>query len=874
MGDPLPPDPYKALGIAKDATTAQIKTAYKKAALKCHPDKAADKNAAADEFHLVNQAYELLADDEKRQKYEDQLRLSQLRREVYGGRPGPAAYASASPGHSRGNSGDHVRPSPFAAQNPRNGGGSIFTPGTSDRLYEERRPRRRSYEEDPGRNSHDSYFAERDDMRASSRKYEGYTASARQPPRSPRATPSPRTDSFKFEKTPPKARERAENKRQRDQEFRRQRKNKYEATAVDVSDEDDYFHASRDRHTEQDNSSRRRDADRSGPVWNDVNWGHDQRSQKYANQESELRAHISSKRVDHSPPPMRRSSTSPPYRSQSFSQQQSQPPPPPSHSPGPVEHVEPEIEVRRSKGSGRPSLFKSKTGSKLKEATSSARRASTGKENSRRSSRPPEIVEERRPPPQIQTSFSSPTEGGKLASMSKRRATAVDDYEDKPQKHPGMTRAETMPIRPGGPDRSSSSRSHLPPHRRSEVIPPPPIHGSSNLRNVDHIDSGYSTSSPSEEPQVELPPKKHVYRYGSSDKEKTTAKSSPYLDGDDDFDGPGFRGPGVVPDIRQPTHSSSRRPFTRSPSPNNNNNDRPERERERDRDQERPRDRESRERPSAHTRTSSSTAANATSKHSGYDAHSRNDRAAGPPPARSASYNYPASRDRERDDSYDRERDRDRDRDRDGRTSGPSSRRPSVSRKNSSTHATNNSNMPQMPRANTMPAPKLDTRGSISGNANANAGGLNVRDERNGMLFNEVPPSTSPVDYYNSSGPESGRERERDREHRDRDRDRDRGEQRKREASDRERERDRSDRYDREREREAAAPRSRRASEDVRAGGGSSSRTARSSSHKMEERQAKDAKRYMSQTAAQDEREMGGSGRARSPRVKGLFGAA
>lgn len=874
MGDPIPPDPYKALGIAKDATTAQVKTAYKKAALRCHPDKALNKSSAAEEFHLINQAYELLIDDEKRQKYEDQLRLSQLRREVYGGRGGGAAgYASASPGHSRGNSGDHARPSAFAAQNPRNGGGAVFTPGTSDRLYEERRPRQRSYDEDAGRNSHDSYFAERDDIRASSRKYDGYTATARQPPRSPRPAPPSRAESFKPEKTPPNTRERAETKRQRDQEFRKQRKSKYEASVADGSDEEDYFHTSKDRYEEQDNYQRRRDAERQEPTWNNVDWDKDPRSQKYANQESELRAHISSKRNDRSPPPLKRSSTSPPYRSQPISQQQSQPPPPPTHSPGPVEHIEPEIEVRRSKGSNRPSLFKSKTASKLKEATSSSKRASTGKENVRRGSRTPEIVEERRPPPQIQTSF---TDDPRLASMSKRRATAatVEDYEEKPQRHPGMARAETMPIRPAATDRNSSSRSQQPSSRRPEVNPHPPTHGPSNLRNVDHIDSGYSTSSPSEEPQAELPPKKQVYRYGSSDKEKSTSKSSPYLDDDYEFDGPGFRGTGLTPDLRQ---SSSRR-VTRSPSPANNERS----ERERDRDQDRPR-----ERPPAHTRTSTSTAANATSKHSGYESHTRTDRAAGPPPARSASYNYPAARDRERDrdDAHDRERDRDRgDRDRDsGRTSGPSARRPSISRRNSSSA---NNTVPTLPRASTMPTstPKLDTRASASG---PSGGGLNVRDERSGgILFNEVLPTTSPVDYRDSSGPESGRERERDRE---RDRDRDRGDRdRERERNrDRDRDRDRSDRAerthtdrsDRERERDrdrdtaAAGTRSRRASEDVRAGGSSSQRVRATA--KVEEMKVKDAKRYMTAQVSEDMGAVGGrSGeRARSPRVK-LFGAA
>ncbi|KAF2139709.1 uncharacterized protein K452DRAFT_231731, partial [Aplosporella prunicola CBS 121167] len=72
MASPLPPDPYAALGVSKAATPTEIKTAYRKLALKCHPDKVADpaqKADAAVEFHKVQQAYEILGDDDKRERY-------------------------------------------------------------------------------------------------------------------------------------------------------------------------------------------------------------------------------------------------------------------------------------------------------------------------------------------------------------------------------------------------------------------------------------------------------------------------------------------------------------------------------------------------------------------------------------------------------------------------------------------------------------------------------------------------------------------------------------------------------------------------------------------------------------------------------------
>ncbi|KAF2092082.1 heat shock protein DnaJ, partial [Saccharata proteae CBS 121410] len=72
MASPLPPDPYAALGVPKDATSTTIKSAYRKLVLKCHPDKVTDpslKAAKAAEFHQIQQAYEILGVDEKRERY-------------------------------------------------------------------------------------------------------------------------------------------------------------------------------------------------------------------------------------------------------------------------------------------------------------------------------------------------------------------------------------------------------------------------------------------------------------------------------------------------------------------------------------------------------------------------------------------------------------------------------------------------------------------------------------------------------------------------------------------------------------------------------------------------------------------------------------
>lgn len=65
-------DYYEILGLSRDATEKEIKTAYRKLARKHHPDlHAADEKAAAEEkFKQINEAYEVLIDPEKRQKYD------------------------------------------------------------------------------------------------------------------------------------------------------------------------------------------------------------------------------------------------------------------------------------------------------------------------------------------------------------------------------------------------------------------------------------------------------------------------------------------------------------------------------------------------------------------------------------------------------------------------------------------------------------------------------------------------------------------------------------------------------------------------------------------------------------------------------------
>jgi len=63
-------DYYETLGISRNATLEEIKTAYRRLALKYHPDKNPGNKAAEEEFKRLSEAYQVLADTEKRQLYD------------------------------------------------------------------------------------------------------------------------------------------------------------------------------------------------------------------------------------------------------------------------------------------------------------------------------------------------------------------------------------------------------------------------------------------------------------------------------------------------------------------------------------------------------------------------------------------------------------------------------------------------------------------------------------------------------------------------------------------------------------------------------------------------------------------------------------
>jgi curved DNA-binding protein len=115
-------DYYKILGVDKKADDKEIKKAYRKLARQYHPDVNQDDKSAENKFKDINEAYEVLSDSEKRQKY-DQFG-SQWQQ--YGGQTGwPGGSGSRTYSHT-------ISPEEFEAMFGGRRSGSTGSSGFSD----------------------------------------------------------------------------------------------------------------------------------------------------------------------------------------------------------------------------------------------------------------------------------------------------------------------------------------------------------------------------------------------------------------------------------------------------------------------------------------------------------------------------------------------------------------------------------------------------------------------------------------------------------------------------------------------------------------------------------------------------------------------
>jgi len=86
-------DYYEVLGVAKNADEAEIKKAYRRIAMKFHPDRNSDDPKAEEKFKEASEAYEALSDVEKRKAY-DQFGHAGVNSQFGGGGAGPGDFGN------------------------------------------------------------------------------------------------------------------------------------------------------------------------------------------------------------------------------------------------------------------------------------------------------------------------------------------------------------------------------------------------------------------------------------------------------------------------------------------------------------------------------------------------------------------------------------------------------------------------------------------------------------------------------------------------------------------------------------------------------------------------------------------------------------
>lgn len=412
MGSPLPDDPYLALGVAKDATAAAIKTQYRKLVLKCHPDKIQDeaqKKAAVDRFHKIQTAYEILGDEDKKARYDAQCKLAQLRKDVM-------ERQGASVGR-----GAEVRTTAYKMPTEAPRGGAFYTrgPERAEKVspqYDVRQPAS-TYATD--------YFD--GPARTGSRK-EPDSARKRTSPRSERggAKGSPKQT---------KESERAKQKersRRADRDIRKDRDRKAYVDVESDSDSDEYERYSR-KMKEEDDLRRARNAyqTQAQTYAEDVRRGYydgDARAQKVFSQYDKAREYMEAHAKKHQ-------------------QQQQQQRPAPERRPSPVRVTSSKDRmeyIRRS--DGKPVAVRRDPGRTRSGRDGDDRRYDEFQPERRSST---DGMDDRRRPANLQHSKSSPAEIHLPGPYEKPRSQSMQ--ADTPERDgfvPRLGRSQTMPVPP------------------------------------------------------------------------------------------------------------------------------------------------------------------------------------------------------------------------------------------------------------------------------------------------------------------------------------------------------------------------------------------------------------------------------------------
>lgn len=235
--DEVVEDPYLTLGVTKDADISAIRSAHRKLVLKYHPDRLkgeAEQARGKDAFQRVQQAYELLSDPVSRSRYDNRVKLAQLKKEAMARDPPPRTPSYP------------MRTPPPSSSTPTR----EYRDG---RIYEERAPSGSYFEE--------GYRYREEEPRTTSRKYDGYERERRpefgQPEKEKKSSKWPEKAAndlpfniaLKFKAKAQKTREvvkekarekeaHASNAKSRDREQRRERMDKQSSRRPYV--EDDY----------------------------------------------------------------------------------------------------------------------------------------------------------------------------------------------------------------------------------------------------------------------------------------------------------------------------------------------------------------------------------------------------------------------------------------------------------------------------------------------------------------------------------------------------------------------------------------------------------------------------------------------------------